>query len=148
MEMRNETGRVLEGDVELLARYFVRLQFFARKMGVDTSELYVVDALWDEDEGLSQRTICERCDMGKQTVSAICKRLGARDFVTAHPSEADKRERIMALTDEGREWWSQPVERMRELEVKAAESITAEEIGVFIKVVEQYAKTFQEEVQR
>ena len=48
---------------------------FARKMGVDTSELYVVDALWDEDEGLSQRTICERCDMGKQTVSAICKRL-------------------------------------------------------------------------
>ena len=117
-------------------------------MGVDTSELYVVDALWDEAEGLSQRTICERCDMGKQTVSAICKRLGARDFVTAHPSEADKRERIMALTDEGREWWSQPVERMRELEVKAAESITAEEIGVFIKVVEQYAKTFQEEVQR
>lgn len=120
----------------------------ARKMGVDTNELYVVDALWDEGEGLSQRTICERCDMGKQTVSAICKRLGARDFVTAHPSEADKREGIMALTDEGREWWSQPVERMRELEVKAAESITAEEIGVFIKVVEQYAKTFQEEVQR
>ena len=31
----------------------------ARKMGVDTSELYVVDALWDEAEGLSQRTICE-----------------------------------------------------------------------------------------
>lgn len=117
-------------------------------MGVDASELYVVDALWDEGEGLSQRTICERCDMGKQTVSAICKRLGARDFVIAHPSEADKRERIMALTDEGREWRSQPVERMRELEVKAAESITAEEIGVFIKVVEQYAKTFQEEVQR
>ena len=85
----------------------------ARKMGVDTSELYVVDALWDEDEGLSQRTICERCDMGKQTVSAICKRLGARDFVTAHPSEADKRERIMALTDEGREWWSQPVDNRR-----------------------------------
>lgn len=121
---------------------------FARKMGVDTSELYVVDALWDEDEGISQRAICERCDMGKQTVSAIRKRLGARDFVTAHPSEADKRERIMVLTDEGREWWSQPIERMRELEVKAAESITAEEIGVFIKVVEQYAKTFQEEVQR
>lgn len=118
----------------------------ARKMGVDASELYVVDALWDEGEGLSQRTICERCDMGKQTVSAICKRLAG--LVFAHPSEADKRERIMALTDEGREWWSQPVERMRELEVKAAESITAEEIGVFIKVVEQYAKTFQEEVQR
>ena len=121
---------------------------FAKNMGVDTSELYVVDALWDEPEGLSQRAICEVCDMGKQTISAICKRLAARDVVIARASQVDKRERIMVLTDEGREWWSQPVERMRELEVKAAESITAEEIGIFIKVVEQYAKTFQEEVQR
>ena len=96
----------------------------------------LITVLIHNGEGeLSQRTICERCDMGKQTVSAICKRLGARDFVTAHSSEADKRERIMVLTDEGREWWSQSVERMRELET-------------FIKVIERYAKTFQEEVQR
>ena len=109
----------------------------------------LITVLIHNGEGeLSQRTICERCDMGKQTVSAICKRLGARDFVTAHSSEADKRERIMVLTDEGREWWSQPVERMRELEAKAAESITAEELETFIKVIERYAKTFQEEVQR
>lgn len=109
----------------------------------------LITVLIHNGEGeLSQRTICERCDMGKQTVSAICKRLGARDFVTAHPSEADKRERIMVLTDEGREWWSQSVERMRELEVEAAESITAEELEVFIKAIERYAKTFQEEVQR
>ena len=75
---------------------------FAKKMGVDTSELYVVDALWDEPEGLSQRSICEVCDMGKQTISAIWKRLAARDVVVAHAGQADKRERIMALTDEGR----------------------------------------------
>lgn len=68
---------------------------FAKKMGVDTSELYVVDALWDEPEGLSQRSICEVCDMGKQTSSAICKRLRQRDVVVAHASQADKRERIM-----------------------------------------------------
>ena len=109
----------------------------------------LITVLIHNGEGeLSQRTICERCDMGKQTVSAICKRLGARDFVTAHSSEADKRERIMVLMDEGREWWSQSVERMRELEVKAAESITAEELETFIKVIERYAKTFQEGVQR
>lgn len=81
---------------------------FAKKMGVDTSELYVVDALWDEPEGLSQRSICEVCDMGEQTISAICKRLAARDVVVAHAGQADKRERIMALTDEGREQWPCP----------------------------------------
>ena len=121
---------------------------FAKKMGVDTSELYVVDALWDEPEGLSQRSICEVCDMGKQTISAICKRLAARDVVVAHAGQADKRERIMALTEEGREQWRLPVERMRELEMKAAAAISPEEAELFVKVVRLYAKTFQEGVQQ
>lgn len=121
---------------------------FAKKMGVDTSELYVVDALWDEPEGLSQRSICEACDMGKQTISAICKRLAARDVVVAHAGQADKRERIMALTDEGREQWRLPVESMRELEMKAAAAISPEGAELFVKVVRLYAKTFQEGVQQ
>ena len=121
---------------------------FAKKIGVDTSELYVVDALWDEPEGLSQRSICEACDMGKQTISAICKRLAARDVVVANASQADKRERIMALTDEGREQWRLPIERMRELEMKAAAAISPEEVVLFVKVIKQYAKTFQEGVQQ
>ena len=121
---------------------------FAKKMGVDTSELYVVDALWDEPEGLSQRSICEVCDMGKQTISAICKRLAARDVVVAHAGQADKRERIMALTEEGREQWRLPVERMRELELKAAAAISPEGAELFVKVVRLYAKTFQEGVQQ
>lgn len=121
---------------------------FAKKIGVDTSELYVVDALWDEPEDLSQRSICEACDMGKQTISAICKRLAARDVVVANASQADKRERIMALTDEGREQWRLPIERMRELEMKAAAAISPEEAVLFVKVIKQYAKTFQEGVQQ
>ena len=121
---------------------------FAKKIGVDTSELYVVDALWDEPEGLSQRSICEACDMGKQTISSICKRLAARDVVVANASQTDKRERIMALTDEGREQWRLPIERMRELEMKAAAAISPEEAVLFVKVIKQYAKTFQEGVQQ
>ena len=121
---------------------------FAKKMGVDTSELYVVDALWDEPEGLSQRSICEVCDMGKQTISAICKRLAARDVVVAHASQADKRERIMVLTDGGREQWRLPIERTRELELKAAAAISPEGAELFVKVVRLYAKTFQEGVQQ
>lgn len=121
---------------------------FAKKIGVDTSELYVVDALWDEPEGLSQRSICEACDMGKQTISAICKRLAARDVVVANASQADKREWIMVLTDEGREQWRLPIERMREIEMKAAAAISPEEAVLFVKVIKQYAKTFQEGVQQ
>lgn len=119
---------------------------FAKKMGVDVSELYVVDALWDESDGLTQKAICEVCAMGKQTVSAICKRLVMRDFVASRPSESDKRERIMVLTSAGRDWWSPAVERSREIEAKAANAIPAEGADVFIKVVKQYVGVLREEM--
>ena len=67
---------------------------------------------------------------------------------SAEASQADTRERIMALTDEGREQWRVPVERMRELEIKAASAISVEEAELFIRVIKQYAKTFQEGVQQ
>ena len=119
---------------------------FAKKRGVDVSELYVVDALWDENDGLTQKAICEVCAMGKQTVSAICKRLVMRDFVASRPSESDKRERIMVLTSAGRDWWSPAVERSREIEAKAAKAIPAEDADVFIRVVKQYVGVFREEM--
>ena len=121
---------------------------FAKKMRVDENELYVVDALWDAPDGLSQRSICEACDLGKQTISAICKRLSARGFIIAQPSSSDKREKIMALTPEGRDAWCHSVELMRELELQAACAIAPEDADAFIRVVEQYAKTFQDEVHR
>lgn len=119
---------------------------FARKMGVDISELYVVDALWDGDQGLTQKSICEACDMGKQTVSAICKRLAMRDFVASQPSETDKRERIMMLTPAGRSWWRPVVERMREIEFKAAGAIPVEDTETFIRVVKRYVGVLREEM--
>lgn len=54
----------------------------------------------------------------------------------------------MALTEEGREQRRLPVERMRELEMKAAAAISPEGAELFVKVVRLYAKTFQEGVQQ
>lgn len=119
---------------------------FAKKTGVDVSELYVVDALWDGDQGLTQKAVCEACDMGKQTVSAICKRLAMRDFVASQPSETDKRERIMVLTSAGRSWWRPAVERMREIELKAAGAIPAEDAEAFIGVLKRYVEVLREEM--
>lgn len=119
---------------------------FARKMGVDVSELYVVDVLWDTDEGLTQKSICEQCDMGKQTVSAVCKRLVAGGFVVARPSVTDKRERIMLLTDEGRDRWRSSVERMREIEAMAAEAIPAKDADAFLRAIKRYVDVLQREM--
>ena len=121
---------------------------FAKKMGVDENEMYVVDALWDQGEGLSQRSICEKCDLGKQTVSAVCRRLVASGGVVAKPGTVDKRERIMTLTEQGRAAWRRPIERMRDLELQAAYAISPEDADAFFRVVAEYEKALQSEVRR
>lgn len=119
---------------------------FAKKEGVESSELWVVDALWDEAHGLTQREICEYADMNKQTVSAVCKRLISRGHLASAPSKADGRARLVSLTAAGQSAWRGPVERMRQLEERAMESIPPEDALVFLRVSQQYAKAFAKEV--
>lgn len=120
----------------------------ARRENVDTGELYVVDALWDIEEGLTQREICEICDMGKQTVSAICKRLQAQADVHARQSEGDKRAKIVKLTTAGREQWSGIIGRVRECESRACAGISEDEREIFLRVCKQYALLLRSEVER
>lgn len=120
----------------------------ARRENVDTGELYVVDALWDAEEGLTQREICEICDMGKQTVSAICKRLHIQTDVHAWQSEGDKRAKVMKLTAAGREKWSVIIGRVRECESRACAGISEDEGEIFLRVCKQYAASLRNEAER
>ena len=122
----------------------VAYRTFAKMEAVDEDELYVVDALWKKGGGLTQREICDLCDLNKQTVSATCKRLAADGCISSQQGAVDKRERIITLTDEGHAHWDGPVKRMRKLEHDSAKGIADWEAAVFLKVARQYVKAFEE----
>lgn len=126
----------------------VAYRVFAKMENVDENELYVVDALWKRDGGLTQRDICDLCDLNKQTVSATCKRLMADGHISSRQGAVDKRERIITLTDEGYAHWEGPVTRMRTLEHDSADGIADWEAAVFLKVARQYVKAFEEGLPR
>ncbi len=121
---------------------------FARQAGVDTSELYVVDALWNADGGLTQREIGELCDMGKQTVSVVCKRLEARADICLQQSRTDKRAKIVVLTSDGRARWWDAIEKMRACEASAVAGISKEDADHFMRICKRYTEAFVKEVQR
>lgn len=80
---------------------------FARAHGYTLSELLVLIALhYDRDgcasDGCTQKSIVERENLTKQTVSSIIQSFLKRGFVTVETNPADRRAKLVLLTDKGR----------------------------------------------
>lgn len=62
--------------------------------------LYTLGA--SPDNQCTQKQICEEYYLPKQTVFNICKEYREKGWIEFFPSETDKRERIMRLTETGK----------------------------------------------
>ena len=62
----------------------------------------------------TQKYIGEEWSLPKQTVSGTCKTLAEQGLLTFHESEKDKRERLLSLTEQGKEYAAPLVQNMQE----------------------------------
>lgn len=62
----------------------------------------------------TQKYIGEEWSLPKQTVSGTCKTLAEQGLLTFHESEQDKRERLLSLTEQGKESAAPLVQNMQE----------------------------------
>ncbi|OFO37229.1 MarR family transcriptional regulator [Neisseria sp. HMSC075C10] len=62
----------------------------------------------------TQKYIGEEWSLPKQTVSSTCKTLAEQGLLTFHESEQDKRERLLSLTEQGKESAAPLVQNMQE----------------------------------
>lgn len=100
---------------------------FAKRHGMLTNTLLVVNALFYAKDGLTQRQICEATFESKQTVSLIVARLKKEGHVTVEPSEGDRREKTVRMTEEGRERYEDPIRHITWAEDTAMSMFTQEE---------------------
>ncbi len=74
---------------------------WVEKLGVGFNHFAVLYTLVAERNGCTQKKVCEEWGVPKQTVFNICKEYREKGWVVFQPSETDKRERLMMLTDAG-----------------------------------------------
>ena len=91
---------------------------YARRHGLTTKELFVLDIIWFSPDGCSQTEICARMSATKQTVSAIVKKFIGMGYMELTESEQDRRNKTIHLTDEGREYVGRIILPAAEAEVK------------------------------
>lgn len=149
--MTQEEARRFVGQyVSLMDRQFAAYEYYARRFGLSSKELFVLYIIWFAPEGCLQSDISEQLSATKQTISAIVKKFWKLGYLSLTESEADRRNKIVRLTGAGQEYAGRIIPPVAQAEnaamVQLAEN--GEDVTELVRLTElfsrQIAKNFSE----
>lgn len=109
----------------------------AALLGVGYPEMMVLYALETMGE-LTQKEIAERFGMQKQTVNSVVRALTKRGMLQLVAGRADKREKLLVLTDSGRDYAHTIISPLRRIEDKLYETIGEEKLQAMYETLDLF----------
>lgn len=88
---------------------------FAHKYGLNYNSLGVYSVIY-ENQPCTQKDICGKWGLSKQTVSSICKELYKRGMLDYESGNRDKREKYVKFTEKGKKFIEPIIIKLEELE--------------------------------
>ncbi len=134
--------------IEELRRYYTLwresnavYEDWAKAHGLSLNSLLVLYSFHEEDGACTQKQISRKWLIPKQTVHAILKDFEEKGFIVLVPEAADRRNKQIHLTEEGRQFVNRTMGELREKELYVMEQIGAErmkcmndELAAFIEL--------------
>ena len=117
----------------------------ASVLGVGYPEMMVLYAL--ETMGkLTQKQIAVNFGMQKQTVHTVVSALQKKGYLLLEPSEEDKREKRIVLTESGQEYAHRIIAPLRKAEDKIYKTIGNERLQVMCETLDLFNLLFKREL--
>lgn len=108
----------------------------AARAGLSDSAFDILYALDAYGDGCSQKDLCERCWMGKQTINSSIKRMCQQGLIKKTPGPG--RTTIISLTAAGHALVAEKVRPIIEAEAAAVHSFSDEELKLSISLMTRY----------
>ena len=131
---REEVRAYVNAYCKLRDVQFAAYEMYARRFRLTAKELFVLDLIWFSDNGCFQSDICDRLSATKQTVSAIVKKFQKLDYVTLVESDADRRNKLIQLTEAGREYAMRVIQPAADAEIDAMAELDGEDIKELVRL--------------
>lgn len=119
---------------------FASYDEYAKRHGMLFKTLLVVNALFYAEDGMTQTEICGRTFQSKQTVNLIIKNLLAEDYATIAEVPENKRNKIVRMTEKGREHYEKRIRHITRAEDTAMSMLTVEEQRQLIDLSRKFTK--------
>ena len=131
---REEVRAYVNAYCKLRDVQFAAYEMYARRFRLTAKELFVLDLIWFSENGCFQSDICDRLSATKQTVSAIIKKFQKLDYVTLVESDADRRNKLIQLTEAGREYAKRVIQPAADAEIDAMAELDGEDIKELVRL--------------
>ncbi len=131
--------------VSLISKIDVLYEEFSRKYRLNYNSLKVYTVVY-ESESCTQKEICVKCGLSKQTVSAICKELHKKEMLDYESGSKDKREKYVKLTKEGEKFIKPIIEKLDKLENEVLDKMDDESRYWIFKSNEKFYEIFKEKM--
>ena len=126
--------------------YDIRQQYssWAKKQGTTYNMITTIRTILKEQGHCTQKLICERQRLPKQTVNTILKDFEEKGYVTFIESAEDKRNKLISLTDKGFALAKEITETLYQKDFVVAEKMGFDCMETLIENLSLYAQLYQE----
>ncbi len=118
----------------------------SQKIGIADSSMRVLYTIYDNGESCLLSDIYKQSGISKQTVNSAIRNLEKEDIVFLEQYKG--KSKMVLLTEKGKIYVKQTAALLYEMERKAFESWSENEINTYISLLEKYADTFKRQVEK
>ena len=115
-------------------------RLYARKHGLTTKELFILDIIYFAQSGCTQAGICERLSATKQTVSAAIKKFWKLGYLSFEESKTDRRIRLVRFTAAGKEYVERIIPPAAQAENDAMAELSGEQQAELVRLTDLFSE--------
>ncbi len=116
---------------------------YAKKHCLTTNELFVLDIIWFAKNGLTQKEICERLSMNKQTANAIINKFLKLGYVEFKEIETDRRNKNIIFTSVGKIYAENIIPPAANADNKALEELPFCDIKKLVELTAKFTESME-----
>lgn len=136
------------GIMELMQQIDWLYEDYAKAKGMTYMSMSVLEAIYEHQQGCTQKLICQETHYPKQNVNLIVKSFLLDGYVVLQELPADRRNKQIALTEKGRAYAEEMVGKLWQVDADATEALTASQREELLKLIAIYAGRYEEGVRR
>ena len=137
----------LDTQAKMIREYWNQMNVFfeeyAKRVGLSYSSLIVLTIIYSGQERCTQKLICEKTGLPKQTVNSIITGFYKAGIVELHELPEDRRNKVVVLTASGSIFATDAIQRIQKAELAAMKGLDVKQRAAMVEGVKHYKDAFQ-----
>ena len=121
-------------------------RIWAKKHQLNYNALVILYTL-DDYKTCTQKQICDRWALPKQTVHGILLDFEKKGYITITSNDKNKRERLIAFTEKGKLFAASVLEKLYEMEENAMQKMSHDQRNQLVTCSTKYYELLKEEIE-